>query len=102
MECRYSLALIKGVRISAFSSYTGTKQTGTLNLRHIVKVQLLPGIHRRETNWMFERKATTMLRTGTTESTCTPHKLTIYFFFKEMGTRTNSCLAIDACQHDLI
>lgn len=72
---------LKASGLSVFSSYTGTKQTGTLNLRHTVKVQLLPGIHSRETNWMFGKKATTMLRTGTTESTCTPHKLTIYFFF---------------------
>lgn len=84
-----SLKALGSVFLAATLAPSGLKQ----NLRHIVKIQLLPGIHIKEDKLYVLKKATTMLRTGTTESTCTPHKLTI--FFKEMGTRrTNSCLAI--------
>lgn len=46
-----------GTKDSFYLAYTEERQTGC-----------------------FLKKPTTMLRTGTTESTCTPHKLTIYFF----------------------
>lgn len=81
MECRYPLALFKGVRISVFSSYTGTKQTGTLKLTAHSQSTAFTWHTQKRDKLDVLKKATTMLRTGTTESTCTPHKLTILFFF---------------------
>lgn len=85
---------IKGVRISVLSSYTAPSRPKQ-NLGHIVKIQPLPGIHREEDELYVLKKAPTMLRTGTAESTCTPHQLS----FKEMGTR-RTC--VWQYQHNLI
>lgn len=82
---------------SAFLAATLAPSKPKQNLGHIVKIQPLPGIHRKEDELYVLKKAPTMFRTGTAESTCTPHQLS----FKEMGTRrTNLCLAISA-QSDL-
>lgn len=69
-----SLKALGSVFLAATLAPSRPKQ----NLRHIVKIQLLPGIHIKEDKLYVLKKATTMLRTGTTESTCTPHKLTIF------------------------
>lgn len=104
MECRYSLALIKGIRISVFSSYTGTKQTGTLKLT----------AHSQSTAFTWHTQKRDKLDVSKKSyyhaqdwyyriNLHSPQTHNFIFFFKETGTRrTNSCLAIYACQHNLI
>lgn len=92
MEWRYQLARIKGVRISVLSSYTGAKQTQTKLRAHCQNTAFTWHTQKRRWTLCF-KKGSSMLRTSTAESTCTPHQLS----FKEMGPRrTNLCLAISA------
>lgn len=69
-----SLKALRSVFLAATLAPSRPKQ----NLQHIVKIQLSPGIHIKEDELHVLKKVTTMLRTGTTESTCTLHKLTIF------------------------
>lgn len=63
---------------SVFLAVTLAPSRPKQNLRHIVKIQLLPGIRIKEHELYVLKKAATMLRAGTTESTCTPHKLIMF------------------------